>query len=319
MGISFNTSITKRFARFVENGRLGHAYLLVGPANAGKIATARQIAKSVNCPETLLAEPCQKCESCQKIEKSIHPDVALFTADESGSIKIEAVRQLTRIFQLKPYEGKKKVCIIKNIEDLTIEGANALLKTLEEPSADSLLLLTTAFPDRVLATVKSRCQIIHFFFLGSEELKNHLVKNQHLGAETAHFLALFSEGNLGQAQMMHEQKMVQYKDQVIDNFILARDSEPFINEIVADKEKTKKALHIIVSFFRDLILLKVGIGEIRLIHQDRLADLKKVDSRFSFGELNECLSEIVKTTQMLEDNFNVKIALTVIKENIWPE
>jgi len=310
----FNETIVERFIHFIQNGRLGHAYLFVGPIRVGKTSTAVRIAQLVNCEKVLSSGPCGSCESCAKIGKAIHPDVTLLTADESGSIKIEAVRQLTRLLQLKPYEGKKKVCIIKNIEDLTVEGANALLKTLEEPSADSLLLLTTAFPDRVLSTVKSRCQIINLFSLTAEELKKNLISSQNLSEEISHFLAFFSEGNHGLAQKLREQKIYQHKDEVIDNFLLTRDSDTFLNGIVSDKDKTKETLQILLSFFRDLILLENGINFVRLIHKDRLADLKKISSRFSFAEVSDCFSEVVKTTQMLEENFNVKIALTVIKE-----
>ena len=314
MTISVNESIVKRFGQFIQNSCLGHAYLFVGPIRVGKTSTAVRIAQLANCEKVISGGPCGSCESCVKISKTIHPDVVLLTADESGSVKIEAVRQLTRLLQLKPYEGKKKVCIIKNIEDLTVEGANALLKTLEEPSADSLLLLTTAFPDRVLSTVKSRCQIIHFFSLTAEKLKEHLMSGQNLSEEISHFLAFFSEGNHGLAEKLREQKIYQHKDEVMDNFLLTHDSETFLNGIVSDKDKTRETLQILLSFFRDLILLQTGINSVRLIHKDRIADLKKINSRFSFDEISDCFSEVVKTTQMLEDNFNIKIALTVIKE-----
>jgi len=319
MTISVNESIVKRFGQFIQNSRLGHAYLFVGPIRVGKTSTAVRIAQLANCEKVISGGPCGSCESCVKIDKAIHPDVSVIVADENGSIKIEEVRLLCRQFQLKPYEGKKKICIIKNIEDLTLEGANALLKTLEEPSADSLLLLTTTFPDRVLPTVKSRCQIINFFSLTAEELKKNLMSGQNLSEEISHFLAFFCEGNHGLAEKLRERKIYEHKDAVIDNFLLAQDSDTFLNGIVSDKDKTKETLQILLSFFRDLILLQSGIDSVRLIHKDRLADLKKISSRFSFAEISDCLSEVVKTTQMLEDNFNVKIALTVIKEKIWPE
>ncbi len=320
MKIQANEIIIRRFMASIQNNRLGHAYFFRGPARLGKTSTAYVVAKLVNCERVFSEGPCGQCESCRKIEKGIHPDVHFLKEEEEGGvIKIEVVRDLIRALQLKAYEGRKKVCIIRNVDHLTADAANALLKTLEEPTADSLLILTTAQADRVIATVKSRCQAMNFFPWASERLTQTLIGEDNLPEAIAHFLALYSEGNIGLARQLLKDKFYQRKNDVIDQFILSRDSEGFLKKILSEKSRTQEALDVLASVLRDLILLKAGVGSFRFLHRDRLADLEKTACRFSFADLERCFQEVVKTEQMLADNFNIKIAMSIIKETLWLE
>ena len=155
--------VLERFKALIENSRLAHAYLFVGPACVGKRETAEAIAKLVNCAASNNETFCDSCPSCIKINNLQHPDVYLIDAEASGSIKIDEIRSIIKRVSLKPFEGKRKVFIIVNAENLTSQAANALLKTLEEPPNNSLIILTTCFPQRNLDTIKSRCHIINFY------------------------------------------------------------------------------------------------------------------------------------------------------------
>jgi DNA polymerase III, gamma/tau subunits len=142
-------NITGRFLQLMKKERLAHAYLLIGPEGSGKVETAVAIAKMVNC-EQLGESFCGECPSCRKIEGGNHPDILMIDQGEDKSIKIYKIRELIKKTQLRPYEAMKKVVVIKDVDLMTTEGANALLKTLEEPTESSLLLLTTANPERIL-------------------------------------------------------------------------------------------------------------------------------------------------------------------------
>ena len=147
--VFINEKIVARFSRILANQRLAHAYLFIGSNSVGKSETALAIAKLVNCDQVLEdGQPCEQCDSCIKTEAGNHPDVVFIEGMDGGAIKISQIRELVRASQLRPFEGKKKVFIIKDIEKLTTEGSNALLKTLEEPSKNSLLILTTSVPER---------------------------------------------------------------------------------------------------------------------------------------------------------------------------
>ena len=157
-----NASVVRRFSRLAANRRLAHAYLLVGPADCGKTQTALSLAQLVNC-ESETHKPCGQCAACRKIASGNHPDVHVIGNDEMDSIKIEDIRFLLGRAHLMAYEGKTKVFIIRNIERMTLDAANALLKTLEEPAANTLMILTTSVLEANLDTIKSRCHIVKFF------------------------------------------------------------------------------------------------------------------------------------------------------------
>ena len=310
--------VIKRFVALLKSEYLAHAYLFIGSASSGKSETALAIAKLINCEQKSKGTFCDECAACLKINKTSHPDVHVVTKlEDEDSIKIEQIRDLIYGAQLKPFESAKKIFIIKDIQDLTIEASNALLKTLEEPTPNSLLLLTSSFPERVLDTIKSRCHVIQFFPLASDELEGQLIKNYRLPKDAAHFLAYFSDGCLGKAVNLGDNKIFERKNEVINNFVFMRNSEPYLQGLIGEKEKIKEALDILLTWFRDLMLVKAGIEEIRLINFDRAKDLKKLETKYTFAELEAALKEIINTSKLLEDNLNMKIALTLIKERLW--
>lgn len=310
--------VIKRFSVLLKNERLGHAYLFVGPASIGKTQTALAIAKLVNCElnqKDARESFCDGCPSCIKINSGNHPDVHLITKEKEESIKIEQVRGMNYQIQMKAFEARKKIFIIKEADSLTPEASNALLKTLEEPSAGTLLFLTTSFPQRVFSTINSRCQLVHFFPLTNERLKAQLIGDS-MDGRTAHFLASFAEGSLGKARGFKKQELFERKNEIINQFVYSRD-QAYVELLAKDRRKISEALGILLSWFRDLMLIKQNVEANRLIHLDRINDLKTLQTKYTFGELKEIVAEITKTSRLLEDNFNIKLALILIKEKLW--
>ena len=127
----------------IENSRLANSYLFIGPEGVGKTLVAKEFAKTLNCEKNRL-NPCDICSSCLKIEKQIHPDIHWIEKDDSGFIKIDQIRNLEKDISLKPFEARKKFFIIKEANCMTAEASNALLKTLEQPPADSVWRRRTA-------------------------------------------------------------------------------------------------------------------------------------------------------------------------------
>ena len=130
-------------------------------------------------------------------------------------------------------------------------------------------------------------------------------------------MSYFCEGSLGRARRLSENKIFQRKNEIIDNFVSAIDSEPYFQSVASDKERIKEAFDILLSWFRDLMLVKIGAEESKLIHADRIRDLRKLEEKYTFSELDEAVGEIVKASKLLADNLNVKIALTLLKEKLW--
>jgi len=142
-----------------RRGELHHAVILYGPVAAPLRDLALRIAKTLNC---LNASTGDDCQSCQRIDRRIHPDVHFVeVGDDKKMISIEQIRDLVSGATLRPYEGRNKVFIIDPADGLSIGGSNSLLKTLEEPTRDTTFLLITRTPDLLLPTIRSRSQPIY--------------------------------------------------------------------------------------------------------------------------------------------------------------
>ncbi len=312
-----NEDILKRFGRIASQDRLAHAYLFTGPLESGKTKTALALAQLLNCEAVSEKYFCGECGGCRKISAGNHPDIVVLNAGVGETIKIEEVRSFIQRSGLRAFEAKWKVFVIRNAERLTKEAANALLKTLEEPNAQTLMILTTSVPELCLDTIKSRCQTVHFFPKSQTALTKELMTELSLDEVSAHALAFFAEGSLSRAKGLYEAKFSAKKNKIIDEMVMKRDSEEFLRKVLSDKEETQTVLKVLLSFFRDMMLFKSGAGEKWLANRDRVRDLRSLVSGFSFEDVNRIIGEITKAIRLVKDNLNVKMSLSVIKELVW--
>ena len=154
--------IVEQLQRSLQRRRLAHAYLFVGPRGSGKLAVALTLAKALNC-EQLDHDSCDRCESCRRIDERVHPDIRLIEPElKSRRIGIDQIREFSRAANLKAGEARIKVGIIVDADRMGEEASNAFLKTLEEPPANTIILLLTAEPQRLLPTILSRCLKVVF-------------------------------------------------------------------------------------------------------------------------------------------------------------
>ena len=313
--------ILNRFLFLLRKNRLAHAYLLAGPECIGKRELALSIAKLINCEQIKENSVtfCNQCPLCLKINSGQHPDVHYLKSELQEPIKIEYIRALLSQIILRPFMSQKKIFIVKNVENLTQEAANAFLKTLEEPTPNSLLLLTTANPSNVLDTIKSRCHLIYLYPASRERLARQLEKDYALDSLQAQSLAFFSEGYGGKAKRLLENKFFDKKNEAVDRFIFFANNEDFLKRMAADKELSKEALEIFLSWIRDALLIKAGINRESLYHTDRFTDLDRFQKNFTFEELNNLREEIIEASRLLADNLNIKIPLLLIRESLMKE
>lgn len=278
-----DNKIISQLRSSIVRGRLAHAYLFSGPTGSGKKETAKTLAKILNC-ELKGADSCGLCSSCKKIENNSHPDVRwILPGGDSDSIKIEDIRNLQREISMKPYEGRYKVYTIIDADTMTEEAANCLLKTLEEPPGDALLILTSSNIKMLLSTIVSRCQVVKFpSMLGSEE-----------GTQ---------------------------KNEVIDMF-LELGEEPKEKLWFFDKERPEieDALYIIERWFRDILVLKCGASGSLLMNQDRKEEIKELSKGYSQEGLLNILNTIGDTRLVISQNANIKIAIPVMLMKINKE
>lgn len=301
-----NSQTIEILKKYIAQGTLSGGYLFTGPEGIGKKLTALTLAKAVNCEEGLL-EPCAGCPSCRKIEKNQHPDVHLIESGDSD-IKIDDIRQLQHRINLMPYEARIKVFIIDNAHQLTAEGSNALLKVLEEPPKDSLIILISDKPALLFKTILSRCKVLKFAPLERERLNGIFRKESGLDEDTAHFLAYFSEGRLGCGLRLKEGDTLREKNSIIDDFMLS--PKPGFHTLPSqERGQIRRYMNILAAWLRDIYMLKTGLPYSQTINFDRKAELSKLTERFSIPELNRMIDALSESLLYLERNINVKLIL----------
>ncbi|MDD5129645.1 MAG: DNA polymerase III subunit delta' [Candidatus Omnitrophica bacterium] len=298
----------------LAGSRFSGAYIFSGPEGIGKKMAAKIIAGQLNCTGQA-QRPCGECSSCLKINKEEHPDLHIIQNGES-QIKIEDVRDILRQASFRPYEGMVKVFIIDNAHKLNTEAANSLLKVLEEPPKDAVIILITHKPQNIIKTVLSRCKAIKFTPLIRAQLENILIKNYALDKTTAHFLAYYAEGRLGLALRLKDTPLLQEKNRIFDSFIIS--AKPLDRNIMGQsKEQLQVCLNILASWFRDIYLLKAGAADKEIIHSDRHSDLLKLIPKFSFKQLDDILSTLSESSLYLEKNVNSKLLLHNLGAQLW--
>lgn len=166
------------FKRAAGLGKLAHGYLFYGSKGLGKKLFAQNLAKALLCKsgDEKNFGFCGQCRDCQTINSNTHPDLFFIEPKEQSIIKIARVREMQHQLNLSAYSSFYKIAIIDQAEALNKEAANALLKTLEEPSERSLIILISAWPERMLPTIVSRCQKIRFSAVPKDELRKELVR-----------------------------------------------------------------------------------------------------------------------------------------------
>ena len=190
-----NDKIKEVLKKSVDLKKVSHSYLFIGTEGIGKKLIAKEFAKMIMCIDE--NKCCNKCKSCIEFDTGNNPDY-IFIEPDGNNIKIEQIRQMqTKVIE-KPIISNKKVYIIDNVELMTIEAQNCLLKTLEEPPEYVTIILICKNENSILNTIKSRCTIIHFDKLKNQDIKKYLEKNYNITNIKDNLLDIF-QGSIGKA------------------------------------------------------------------------------------------------------------------------
>ena len=299
---------------YLKTATLRGAYLFTGEEGIGKYLTSCVLAKAVNCLNKQM-DACDSCPSCLKIDKREHPDVHFIVPAESGAIKIEFARELKKDVNLKAYEAKVKVFIINDAHLLTTEASGALLKILEEPLGNTLIILITAKPNLLLKTITSRCKVIRFHPLKRKALQEMLENDYALDGALSHFLAYFSEGRIGTALKLKDADIFTRKNRIIDEFTGLANTD--YDSFLENKNDLPLILNILAGWIRDIYLLRVGLLPLELINLDRQTDILRLTHRYTSFNLDEMLKAVSDSSLYLQENINVKLLLANLKAELW--
>ena len=325
--MSFNDIIGQETAlKLLRNSlkqkRVPHAYLFIGPQGVGKKLTAINLAKALNC-EGSAEIPCDRCVSCKKIEAFIHPDVKyIYPTGPSLSITIDNIRELRTQISFKTYEGKKKVYVIVDAENMGIQAANCLLKTLEEPPENSILILTSMNIHLLLQTIVSRCQVVPFNRIKLYKIESFLTEHHEMDKSLAHFIANLSQGSLGEALKLKDDAQIplirgklvdmlgRLKNENALTLVEEFNKKVFDNgrmDVVEYRNKLRMSLDMITTCLRDIAILKQAGEQVPLINLDIEEDIKQLGNKFSLSQIGMFLSTVTDMKAYVGNNVSPQL------------
>jgi DNA polymerase-3 subunit delta' len=269
----------------MKKGRLGHAFLFVGPEGIGKRRLARHLAQSLLCETRLPVDlsPCGTCASCAMVRAHTHPDLLEIQkpADKS-ELSISLIQELTSQLSLKPARGQRKIAIVNDADDLNEESANGFLKTLEEPPIGSVLILIARSQESQLPTIQSRCQVARFQELSEQEVASVLLG---LGKATdpaqAEALSRSSQGSVSQSLEWSKPEWSEIVEAMVDalsrqpvqSTTLSSRLLPFIEEAGKESAPKRQRARLVtrrmLDLLRSLLRSECGGSEVSLLPAGR--------------------------------------------------
>ncbi len=295
----------------LTTGRVAHAHLFAGPPQTGKTRLALSLAQALNCTQP--DPPCGQCPSCLKIEQCTHPDVRLIEGEGAGgSIKIDQVRALQREAVLSPYEGRYRVFVLRRMDLATLEAANSLLKTLEEPPGHVVLILTAVQPELLPATVLSRCQRLDLR-LTAQPIVETSLRQRGVPAPEAQLVARLSGGRVGWAfRASEDETVLRHRQQDLDQLIPLLSADrverlDFAWKTSRDLDASRALIALWIAWGRDL-LLWCSHGEDHIVNVDRRDELRWLASHSTLPQVWAVLNALHATATQLEANVNARLA-----------
>jgi DNA polymerase-3 subunit delta' len=308
-----NASVRARLVELGRDGRVHGCLLFEGPRGVGKALTARWLAQTWNC-ELRGADPCGTCWSCRQIAKGSHPDVLTVGVDpdrKNPIISVDQARQLIAELQVKPFHARRRVVILDPADAMNPQAANALLKTFEEPRADTGFVLVTSAVSKLIPTILSRCQRVRFGPIAPDELVPFL---RARGVAEPERLATLAEGCPGKALALAEGGTADWLE-TRDALLRALEAGQGARfELVArfkardDRGGQERLLDVLSTLVRDAIAVQGG-GARSLFHEDRRDVVESWAARLGYGGAARIAKAIDRTREDIEINVSPQMAL----------
>lgn len=346
--------IKEKLIQTVKNGRISHTQLFLGAEGVGALPLALAYAQYINCPHATDTDSCGNCGSCIKFSKLVHPDLHftfptiavekkklsnefmpewreaflqnpymgelewLLSLDsegkKQGNITAEECRDIIRKLGLKPYEAKYKTVIVWLPEYLRLEG-NILLKLLEEPPAQTLILLVAQDADKVIATILSRAQTLRIPRLKEEDIVEYLVKRQGAASNVANVIARISEGSVVQATSLLKAGHADYFQLFTNWMRLCYNSRKELSKVMAwvdgaaaeGREFLKSYLGYCQHMIRSCFVYKYGDPALLRLNDEERAFVEKFSAALTSENIPEIVQLMNQSAMHLERNADLKI------------
>ena len=341
-----HTATIGLLSRAVSAGTLPPSLILGGPDGVGKRLTALAVAQALNCldpvrpapwPAPSTGEPlpldaCGVCPACRRIARLTHPDVQVIQPGETGTIRIDAVREIVRQVGFKPFEARRRVVVFDSAESLLADSQDALLKTLEEPPPGSVLLLVTAQAGALLPTVRSRCPTVRFGPLPVADVTAWLMGQAGLGEPEARAVAAIAQGSLGAAGRLADEAAGAESHRtaarrVLEQLARAGDARARLGstrEIVgkgrgsgaSERESLARYLQALAALVRDVGLLSTRADTASVVNADLLPALQALVPHYPTDRALRAFAAVDRALDALERNASPKTVADWIVLNV---
>ena len=335
-----HNQVKKVFKRLLVSQKVPRSLLFVGEEGVGKRYFALEIAKAMVCQNPNSGEACDNCTACKRSDKfhipiveestkvddklkdkfkkvffSEHSDIGIVVPLKKN-IFVDAIRELETEANFRPYEAKARFFLIDNADKMSDAAANALLKTLEEPPATSHIFLITSRPASLLPTIRSRCQIIRFAPLETNNIEDYLLKTQKFAPDDAELSAKLAHGSIGRALAMDIGKFREQRETMLKvleslsgqkNIAALLKTAEEIND-AKNKDNYINFLQILQNLIHDIWVLRLGESAEKIINADVQSKLSRLAGNFESQKLAKWMTEIELLRENLAVNLNKKIA-----------
>ncbi|MGB5843358.1 MAG: DNA polymerase III subunit delta' [Anaerolineales bacterium] len=300
----------------VSHGIQRQAYLITGPESVGRRTLAIRFAQAVNCVQsTGDGVPCLDCPTCGQIERLVHPDLSVVEAERAGGpLKVDQIRELQHGLHLTPYDGNYRIALLLRFEEANAQASNALLKTLEEPPANVILLITAESAERLLPTIVSRCEVIRLRPVPSATLNQGLQSHWLIPPDDANLLTHLSGGRPGYSFRLYQSpEILSQRSEWLDdlnNLLLANRVARFD---YADKSsKSRKNLPPLLKtwlgFWRDVMLRSINSSS-QIINIDFQESIDQLAQDLDKNLIFRIVITFDEIFDLLDHNVNPRLAI----------
>lgn len=327
-----NDNAKRSLKRLLANGRVPNSLLFAGDEGVGKRQFALQVAKAFVCKDPTDHEACGVCAACRRADVFVfpksdkgddfeqvffseHPDVGTVIPFKRN-VRVNAIRELEREANFRPYEAAARFFIIDDAHKMNDAAANALLKTLEEPPATSYIFLITSRADSLLPTIRSRCQMMRFAPVETDEIERFLIDDRAFSLDEARLAARLARGSVGRAVSVDVAKFKVNRERMMgvlrnevetgDRAALLRISEE-MND-AKNKENFEENLDILESLIHDVWTLRMSGEDSRIVNTDLADELSRIADNAAGLDLASWFGGIETMRENFAVNINRKIA-----------